>query len=89
MAQGDLAGARQQYQQTLEIRQKLGEQDLVAESQVSLADLSRGRSSRASEAVADPAIAEFEKEKEEPDATSAYISLSRTLLKRGQVRRSP
>lgn len=39
MAQGDLAGARQQYQQALETRQKLGEQDLVAESQVSLAEL--------------------------------------------------
>jgi eukaryotic-like serine/threonine-protein kinase len=86
MAQGDLAGARQQYQQTLETRQKLGEQDLVAESQVSLAELSleEGHPEQA-ETLLRPAIAEFEKEKETPDATSAYTLLSRTLLAQGRL----
>jgi DNA-binding winged helix-turn-helix (wHTH) protein/tetratricopeptide (TPR) repeat protein len=86
MAQGDLVGARQQYQQTLETRQKLGAQDLMAESQVSLADLSlyEGHPEQA-EPLLRLAIAEFEKEKETPDATSAYTLLSRTLLAQGKL----
>lgn len=85
MAQGDLAGARQQYQQTLETRQKLEEQDLAAESQASLADLSleEGHPEQA-ETLLRAAIAEFEKEKETPDATSAYTLLSRALLAQGK-----
>jgi len=86
MAQGDLAGARQQYQQTLETRQKLGQLDLVAESQVSLAELAleEGHPERA-EPWLRPAIAEFEKEKEDPDATGAYTLLSRALLMQGKL----
>jgi tetratricopeptide (TPR) repeat protein len=86
MAQGDFAGAHQQYQQTLETRQKLGEQDLVAESQVSLAELSleEGHPQQA-ETLLRPAIAEFGKEKETPNATSAYTLLSQALLAQGQL----
>jgi eukaryotic-like serine/threonine-protein kinase len=86
MAQGDLAGARQQYQQTLETRQKLGAQGLVSESQVSLAELSleEGHPELA-EPLLRAAIAEFEKEKEIPDATSADTLLSRTLLTEGKL----
>jgi len=86
MAQGDLAGARQQYQQALETRQKLGEQDLVAESQVSLAELSfeEGHPEQA-ETLLRPAIAEFEKENGTPDATGAYTLFSRTLLSEGKL----
>ena len=86
MAQGDLAGARQQYQQTLETRQKLGEQNLVAESQVSLAELSleEGHSEQA-ETLLRPAIAVFEREKETPDATSAYTLHSQALLTQDQL----
>jgi DNA-binding winged helix-turn-helix (wHTH) protein/tetratricopeptide (TPR) repeat protein/TolB-like protein len=86
MAQGDLAGARQQYQQTLETRQKLGEQVLVAESQVSLAELSleEGHPEQA-EPLLRLAIAQFEREKEDPDATGAYTLLSRTLLTQGKL----
>jgi len=81
MAQGDLPGARQQYQQALETRQKLGEEHLVAESQASLARLSleEGHPDQA-ETLLRSAIAEFEKEKETPDATSACTLLSRALL---------
>jgi DNA-binding winged helix-turn-helix (wHTH) protein/tetratricopeptide (TPR) repeat protein len=85
-AQGDLAGARQQYQQTLETRQKLGEQDLVAESQVSLAELSLEEDHpEQAEILLRPAIAEFEKENGTPDATSAYTLLSRALLTEGKL----
>jgi len=86
MAQGNLAGARQQYQQTLETRQKLGEQELAAESQISLVELSleEGHPGQA-ETLLHPAIAEFEKEKENPNATGAYTLLSRTLLAQGRL----
>jgi ATP/maltotriose-dependent transcriptional regulator MalT len=86
MAQGDLAGARQQYQQTLVTRQKLGEQDLVAESQVSLAEVClEGGHPEQAETLLRPAIAEFENEKEIPDATRAYTLLSRALLTQGNL----
>jgi DNA-binding winged helix-turn-helix (wHTH) protein/tetratricopeptide (TPR) repeat protein len=86
MAQGDLPGARQQYQETLEIRQKMDEQDLAAESQASLAELSleEGHPEQA-ETLLRTAIAEFEKEKEIPDATNAYTLLSRALLAQGKL----
>jgi DNA-binding winged helix-turn-helix (wHTH) protein/tetratricopeptide (TPR) repeat protein/TolB-like protein len=86
MAQDDLAGARQQYQQALETRQRLGEQHLVAESQASLAGLSleEGHPDQG-ETLLRSAITEFEKEKETPDATSAYTLLSRALLAQGKL----
>ena len=86
MAQGDLAGARQQYQQTLEIRQKMDEQGPVAESQASLAEvaLEEGHPEQA-ETLLRAAIAEFEREKETPNATSAYTLLSRVLLAQGKL----
>jgi len=86
MAQADLAGAHQQYQQALEARQKLGERGLVAESQVSLAQLSleEGHPEQA-EPLLRLAIAEFEEEKEYPGATGAYTLLSRALLVQGKL----
>jgi eukaryotic-like serine/threonine-protein kinase len=85
-AQGDFVGARQQYQQALETRQKVGEEELVAESQASLAQLSLdGGHPEQVEALLRPAIAEFEKEKVTPDATSAYTVLSRALLMQGKL----
>jgi DNA-binding winged helix-turn-helix (wHTH) protein/tetratricopeptide (TPR) repeat protein/TolB-like protein len=86
MAQGEFTEARQQYQQTLETRQKLGEQELLAESQISLVELSleEGHPGQA-ETLLRPAIAEFEKEKENPNATGAYTLLSRTLLAQGRL----
>jgi len=85
-AQGDLPGARQQYQSALDIRQQMGEMDLVGESQVDLADLAleEGHPDQ-SEPLLRPAIAEFEKEKGDPDAASAYIILSRALLMQGKL----
>jgi DNA-binding winged helix-turn-helix (wHTH) protein/tetratricopeptide (TPR) repeat protein/TolB-like protein len=86
MAQADLRGARQQYEQTLETRQKMGEQDLVEESHVSLARLSLEENHPdQAEPLLRAAIAEFEKEKGEPDATGAYTLLSRALLMQGKL----
>lgn len=85
-AQGDLQGARQQFQATLEIRQKVGEAGLAPESQVELADLAmeEGQPGQA-EPLLRAAIAEFEKEKGDPDTTSTYTELSRALLMQGKL----
>lgn len=85
-AEGDLAGARSQFEQSLSIRQKVGEEDLVAESQAELAALSieEGYPQQA-EGLLRAAITEFEKEKGDPDASSAYTELSRALLMMGRT----
>lgn len=85
-AEGDLTGARQQYERTLAMRQKVGEMGLVQESQVELADLAlqEGHPEQA-EPLLRGAIVEFEKEKGDPDASGAYTLLSRALLMQGKV----
>jgi eukaryotic-like serine/threonine-protein kinase len=84
--QGDLPGARTQFQQSLALRQQVGAADLVAESQVELGVLSieEGHPEQA-ETLLKGAIPEFEKEKSDPDAASAYTHLSRALLLQGKV----
>jgi ATP/maltotriose-dependent transcriptional regulator MalT len=58
----------------------------VAESQVSLAELSLEEDHpEQAETLLRPAIAEFEKENGTPDATSAYTLLSRALLTEGKL----
>jgi eukaryotic-like serine/threonine-protein kinase len=85
-AGGDLQGARRQFQEGLDIRQKVGGMAMVEESQVELADLSleEGRAEQA-EPLLRSAIAVFEKEQGDPDAASAYIVLSHALLMQGKV----
>ena len=80
-AEGDLAGARAQFEQTLTIREKMRQFELAAESQVELATLSmeEGHPDRA-ESLLRTALAEFEKENGDPDLASAYVQLSRALL---------
>lgn len=86
MAEGDLSGAGQQYKAVLDIAQKRGEMDLVAESQVSLAELALEENHpEQAGSLLGPAIAEFEKEQGVPDATSAYIVLSRALQMQGKL----
>jgi tetratricopeptide (TPR) repeat protein len=84
-AEGDLAGARSQFEQTLSIRQKMGAVDLVAETQVELAnlDIEENHPDKA-EALIRTALADFEKEKSDPDSSSAYTILSRALLMQGK-----
>jgi eukaryotic-like serine/threonine-protein kinase len=83
---GDFAGARSQFEQTLALRQKMGALELVAESQVEIASLAieEGRPGEA-EPLLRAALAEFEKEKSDPNSSSAYTLLSRTLLMQGEV----
>jgi eukaryotic-like serine/threonine-protein kinase len=85
-AQGDLAGARSQFERTLALRQQVGAMDLAAESQVELASLAiqEGQPDKA-EPLLRSAIAEFEKEKSDPDDSSAYTLLSRALLVQGKL----
>lgn len=85
MAEDDLKGAREQYRQTLEIRQKMHETDLVAESQESIAEVSieEGHAEQA-ESLLRQSIIKFESEKTDPDASSAYTLLSRALLAEGK-----
>jgi DNA-binding winged helix-turn-helix (wHTH) protein/tetratricopeptide (TPR) repeat protein len=85
-AQGDLAGARSQFEQALAIAQKIGALVNAAESQEELAGLAieEGHPEQA-EALLRGAIVEFEKEKSDPDSSSAYTLLSRALLMQGKL----
>jgi DNA-binding winged helix-turn-helix (wHTH) protein/tetratricopeptide (TPR) repeat protein len=80
-AEGDLAGARQQYQGAMDIRQSLGRTGDVAESKASLGELAveEGHPDQA-EPLLRFALAELEKEQAGPDAASVYTVLSRALL---------
>lgn len=85
-AQGDLPGARRVFEETLSIRQKTGEADLVGESQVELASLSLEDGHRdQAEPLLRAAITQFENDKSLPEAASAYVVLSRALLLDGKV----
>jgi tetratricopeptide (TPR) repeat protein len=85
-AEGDLQGARQQFQAALDIRRTRNRMYGVSESQASLAELAlEERHPEQAESLLRLAITEFEKEKEEPDIASAYTILSRTLLMQGKV----
>lgn len=85
-AQGDLSGARSQFEQSLAIAQKIGALVNVAESQEELARLAiEERHPEQAEALLHSAIAEFEKEKSDPDSSSAYTLLSRALLMQGKL----
>lgn len=80
-AEGDLPGAKKQFDEVLEIRKKVGEMGGVHECEEELAELAldEGHPDQA-EPLLRAAITEFEKEKGDPDTASAYTLLSRTLL---------
>lgn len=85
-AEGDLSGARKQFEESLGILQKLGQGEGVAETQGELAELAldEGQPERV-EPLLHSAIAEFEQEKATPDIVGAYVTLSRALLMQGKV----
>jgi DNA-binding winged helix-turn-helix (wHTH) protein/tetratricopeptide (TPR) repeat protein/TolB-like protein len=85
-AEGDLNGARQQYQAAVDIKKERGKPYLMAESQALLADLSleEGHPEQ-TEPLLRLAIAKFEKEKADPDTTGAYTVLSRAMLMQGKL----
>ena len=85
-AQGDLGKALQLYNQALVIRQKVGEADLVAESQEEIAEvLIEQHQPQKAEPLLRTAIAQFEQDHADPDASSAYILLSRALQAEGRL----
>jgi DNA-binding winged helix-turn-helix (wHTH) protein/tetratricopeptide (TPR) repeat protein len=85
-AEGDLAGARQQFEAARDIQQKAGDMGLLEESQAEIADvdMEEGRPTEA-EALMRPAVAEFEKEKSDPATAAAYSELSQALLAQGKL----
>ena len=85
-AEGDLAGSRSQLEQALATQQKMGSQQLAAETQVALAGLAvEERHPESAEPLLRAAIADFEREKSDPDASSAYTLLSRALRLEGKI----
>jgi eukaryotic-like serine/threonine-protein kinase len=85
-AEGDSEAASQQYQAALAVGNKAGEAYPIAVTQVELSDfvLDEGHPDQA-EPLLRAAVAEFEKDKSDPDNTNAYIELSRTLLMEGKL----
>ena len=85
-AEGDLPGARREFEEALATAQKIGQQAGIGEAREELADLDLedGQIDQA-EPLLRPAIAQFEKEKTDPDILSAYTVLSRALLIQGKV----
>src|SRR6516225_4478784 len=85
-AEGDLQGARRQYQEALDVQQRINKIDPTAEAQVPLADLDLEEAHlEHTEPLLRRAITEFEKEKRDPDATGAYTLLSRALMMQGKL----
>jgi len=85
-AEGDLTGAREQFQAARDMQQKAGDMGLVEESQSELADLAiEERRPSEAESLLRFAITEFEKEKSDPSASAAYTSLSHALLMQGRL----
>ena len=84
-AEGNLDGARQQFESARDLSQKLGS-EVFPESQAELADLAleEGHADQA-ESLLRPAIARFEEEKSDPASSAAYTNLSRALLMQGRT----
>jgi DNA-binding winged helix-turn-helix (wHTH) protein/tetratricopeptide (TPR) repeat protein len=85
-AQGDMPGARSQFQEALATLQKMGALELAAGCQSELAALAleEGHADQA-ESLIRAALNEFEKEKSDPNSSSAYLLFSRALLLQGKV----
>lgn len=85
-AEGDLNGARQQFQIARDMGQKAGDAGVVAQSDAELADidLEQNEADKA-EPLIRSAIAEFEQEKSDPASSAGYTNLSRVLLMQGKV----
>jgi tetratricopeptide (TPR) repeat protein len=85
-AEGDLDGARRQYQDSLTTRNKLADPGLIAQSRASLASLAI-EEARAPEAEAElrAVLPEFEKEKDVASMAAANVDLTRALLMQGKI----
>jgi eukaryotic-like serine/threonine-protein kinase len=84
--EGNPDAARQQFQAALDTAKKAGSAYSVAQTQVEVSDLALDEDHPGeAEPLLRAAIAEFEKQKTDPDSAGAYIELSRTLLMEGKV----
>lgn len=85
-AEANLSEAHQQFQAAFELDEKLAAKGLAEESQAELSDLAleEGHAEQA-ESLIRAAIAQFEQEKSDPAAASAYTLLSRALLTEGKT----
>lgn len=85
-ATADLDGARKEFEETLVLRQKLGESDLLDETQLAVADLllSEGHPEKV-EPLITPILPELEREKSDPALAGAYVALSRAGLATGRI----
>ena len=84
--EGDLVGARKQFESARDLELKAGDAGMVEESQAELADLDleEGHASEA-ESLVRGAIAEFEKEKSDPATAASYAQVGQALLAQGKV----
>jgi len=84
---GDLAGARKTQQEALALRQKLGEKESIAESQLALALISLEEARPAdAEAVIRTAVSQFHAENVPDLEASAYALLARALMDQGELK---
>jgi tetratricopeptide (TPR) repeat protein len=86
LAQGDLEGARKNYQEARDLRQKIAVRPDVADSMTSFAllALAEGRPAEAEPLLKD-AIEEFGKDRSIGNQVMAIVLLSRALLAQGQL----
>jgi DNA-binding winged helix-turn-helix (wHTH) protein/Tfp pilus assembly protein PilF/TolB-like protein len=86
LAEGDLEGARRQYENALQIREAQGRAGEVADAQQELSELALDDAHPdQAKVLLHSAIAEYEKEKQDPGAAAAYILLSRASLMQGDM----
>jgi len=85
-AEGDLKGARQEFEATLSFQQKMNKIGAIVETQVFLASLALEEAHPGhAEPLLRSALAEFEKGKEDTDAVKTYVILSRAMLMQGNL----
>jgi DNA-binding winged helix-turn-helix (wHTH) protein/tetratricopeptide (TPR) repeat protein len=85
-AEDNLRDARQQFEETLAIRENMGAMGLAAESRMALAELDmEEKHPEQAEPLIRSAIAELENEKGDPALSTAYVLLSRASLMQGKA----
>jgi DNA-binding winged helix-turn-helix (wHTH) protein/TolB-like protein len=85
--EADFAGSRKMYEQALAFRTSAGEKLTIAETQLSLANLSleEARSPSEQEAAVRQALEVFQTQKVRDDETGAWCVLARALLAQGKA----
>jgi eukaryotic-like serine/threonine-protein kinase len=86
LEEADFAGSRAMYEQALALRTSAGEKLTIAETQLSLVDLSleEARSPVEQEVIVRQALEVFQTQKVRDDETQAWCVLSRALLAEGK-----